>query len=153
MAAQAKTNAFITIDEKIAALCVAADLCEDSEMVSARCLEGLIDLFENGDEEGRVFLGNAFSLQMLADPASIVSVVEVDSGEVPRSAISVIGHADTATVVSDVLGWEVPFNRVSIQLEPGDVLFVAQLQGGRLPEGATKLPDGFTLAWRKVVVR
>ena len=67
--------------------------------------------------------------------------------------VSVIGHADTAAVVSNLLGKEVPCHRASIHLDTGDILYVAQVTGGRLPEGATTLPEGFSLTWLKVTVQ
>lgn len=102
-------------------------------------------------EKGKVYLGNAFSLQMVA-PNAICTVLDVAPEDIPKEAISVIGHPDTAAVVSNVLGRDIPYNRQSILLEDGDVLYVAQLMGGRLPEGVTKLPEGFTLSFRRVVV-
>lgn len=59
---------------------------------------------------------------------------------------SVVGHADTAAVLG------VPFNRENVKLERGDEIFVAQLQGGRLPEGATTLPEGFSFKYYWVSV-
>jgi len=100
-----------------------------------------------------VYLSNAFSLQMLTHLPASISVIEVDPAEVPAEAVSCIGHADTAAVVSSILGRDVPANRVSISLEAGDVLYVAQLMGGRLPEGATTLPEGFTLKFLRVEVQ
>lgn len=102
--------------------------------------------------EGKVFLGNAFSLQMVAPNANIYSE-ECLPEDIPEDAVSCIGHLDTAALVSNILGREVACNRASISLNDGDVLYVAQLQGGRLPEGATKLPEGFTLTFRRVVIR
>ena len=98
------------------------------------------------------FLGNAFSLQMLKAFPADISVAEVAPTEVPADAVSVIGHPDTAAVVAGILGRDIPANRVSIALEAGDVLYVAQLMGGRLPEGATTLPEGFSLKFLKVEV-
>lgn len=63
----------------------------------------------------------------------------------PADCISAIGHADTARVVSNILNRDVQANRISLTLSEGDTLYVAQLTGGRLPEGATTLPEGFTL--------
>lgn len=57
---------------------------------------------------------------------------------------SAVGHADTAAVLG------VEANRVSIKLEDGVELLVAQLQGGRLPEGSTTLPEGFAFSWVRV---
>jgi hypothetical protein len=92
------------------------------------------------------YLGNAFSLQMLAEIPSTLKVEEVSWGEIPAGVVSVVGHQDTARVLG------VPFNRVSITLEKGDILYVAQLQGGRLPEGATTLPEGFSFKYLKVEI-
>lgn len=103
----------------------------------------------------KIFLGNAFSLQMLdcnvqhnitVCPASIEDVKKTDFE-------SVIGHQDTAAVVSNLLGKEASCHRASIHLDAGDILYVAQVTGGRLPEGATTLPEGFNLSWLKVTVK
>lgn len=124
--------------------------CPDTYAVARAQNEEVYHFLTEG--QGKVFLGNAFFLQMVS-PEAICTIQEVYPEEVPREAVSVIGHPDTAAVVSDILGREVPCNRTSISLGDGDVLYVAQLMGGRLPEGATKLPKGFYLAFRKVTVR
>lgn len=97
------------------------------------------------------YLGNAFSLQMIElGHESKISVRPCAPSEVTADAVSCIGHVDTAAVVSSILGWEVPANRISVKLATGDVLYVAQLIGGRLPEGSTSLPEGFSLQFVKV---
>ena len=100
----------------------------------------------------KTFLANAFSLQMLSSTPATVKVEEIAAADVDASAESVIGHADTAAVVGNLLGREVPMNRVSISVNPGDVLYVAQVTGGRLPEGSTTLPEGFAIKFLKVTV-
>ncbi|SNX54177.1 hypothetical protein SAMN05660242_1812 [Thermoanaerobacterium sp. RBIITD] len=55
-------------------------------------------------------------------------------------------------VLSDMLGLDVPCNRINVHLTPDDVLVVSQLVGGRLPEGSTKLPDGFSFQFVKVSI-
>lgn len=89
------------------------------------------------------FLLNAFSLQMLEGDA-VVRFTEVNS--LPEGLTSAVGHQDTANVLG------VEMNRVNVSLKKGDVAFVAQLQGGRLPEGATSLPEGFAFKFIKVEV-
>jgi hypothetical protein len=89
------------------------------------------------------YLLNAFSLQMVDVPCS-VHFEEVD--ELPEGLISAIGHQDTANILG------VPMNRINVHLSKGDVAYVAQLQGGRLPEGSTTLPDGFSFKFIKVTV-
>ena len=90
-----------------------------------------------------VYLLNAFSLQMLQGDAT-VRFTEVD--ELPEGLTSAIGHQDTARVLG------VEMNRVNVTLRKGDIAFVAQLQGGRLPEGSTTLPEGFSFKFIKVEV-
>jgi hypothetical protein len=84
------------------------------------------------------YIANAFSLQMV--PADLLSLVRMRPGVRPNvhTCTSVVGHADTAAVLG------VPMNRASVTLDVGDVVYVAQLKGGRLPEGATTLPEGAT---------
>ena len=92
------------------------------------------------------FLLNAFSLQMLEGDAT-VKFTEVTREQVFSVDLeSAIGHQDTANVLG------VPMNRVNVTLKKGDTAFVAQLQGGRLPEGATTLPEGFAFKFIKVEV-
>lgn len=106
------------------------------------------------------YLSNAFSLSMLANlPASepiALQAQRVDLGAaralLASGSMSVVGHADTAQILSDLLGMRVPCNRVPISLAPGDTLVVAQYSGPRLPEGATTLPDGATFDWWTVRV-
>jgi len=115
------------------------------------------------------YLANAFSLQMVPDGADveirtirtedardILNIENLDRGcEGLRilTARSVIGHADTAAVVSDILGITIKMNRENIKMEAGDELFVAQVQGGRLPEGAQALPEGFSIKFMVVGIR
>lgn len=115
----------------------------------------MVKIHEKGVLMNRTYLGNAFSLQMLdtASPA-MVQVTPVSADEVAATDfVSVVGHPDTANVLADMLQKNVSFNRTSVRLEKGDVLYVAQVTGGRLPEGATTLPDGFALAFLRVELR
>lgn len=63
------------------------------------------------------------------------------------SATSVVGHADIAAALSGMVGVDVPVNRVSVSLQPGDKLVVGQYVGPRLPEGCKILPDGAKIEW------
>jgi len=91
-----------------------------------------------------MYLVNAFSLQMVQNFPCSVRFEEVD--HLPDGLVSAIGHQDTANVLG------VPMNRVNVRLQSGDVFYVAQLQGGRLPEGSTTLPDGFRFKYLKGIV-
>lgn len=98
------------------------------------------------------YISNAFSLQMLdwstypininirpIHPRDVGGNLLIDGFE------SCIGHSDTAKVISNILGIEIPCHRKSVKLHHGDVLYVAQFMGGRLPEGTTMLPEGITI--------
>jgi hypothetical protein len=94
-----------------------------------------------------VYVANSFSLGMV--PKEWLHAVRLSPCMQPpdlEGAISVVGHADTAAVLG------VPFNRSAVALEVGDTVFVAQLRGGRLPEGATSLPPGAEFDWIKVTI-
>lgn len=112
----------------------------------------------------RNVLANAFSLNMFTGhvnipdgdpffpefPVYMISVKKVQEDEIPHDCYSVVGHADTATVLSNILGFNIPFNRINYTVEAGDTLYVAQYVGPRLPEGATKLPDGAEVQFYKI---
>ena len=97
-----------------------------------------------------LYITNAFSIQMLPHlattlsfkPATLEQAMKIMKTNVFTSAV---GHVDTANVVSNLLNMEIPMNRISVNLKDNDVLLVAQLSGGRLPEGATTIPDGMSI--------
>jgi hypothetical protein len=108
------------------------------------------------------WIGNAFSLNMLADlgppphSAAYIEATALSMGEVrlwirenePRSCI---GHEPTAAIVSDLLGEPIAMVRETVKLCSGDRILVAQYSGPRLPEGATVLPVDASIQW--VLVR
>ncbi len=85
-----------------------------------------------------IYISNAFSLQM--PPDGLQRLKQYNKG-LPGS------HG-----AANQLGFAIKHDRKSINLMDGDVLYVAQLTGGRLPEGASELPEGFHLEWREVTV-
>lgn len=92
-----------------------------------------------------MYLLNAFSLQMIQEDNYNLNISKVD--KLPTTELeSAIGHQDTAFVLG------VEMNRVNVSLKVGDVAYVAQLMGGRLPEGSTTLPEGFTFKFLRVEV-
>ena len=96
-----------------------------------------------------MFVCNAFSLQMVREFPANITVEEISQSEfdsLKPNLESAIGHTDTAKV----LGFEP--NRINVALNKGDSIVVAQLQGGRLPEGSTTLPEGFSFKFLKVTV-
>lgn len=104
-----------------------------------------------------IYLANAFSLQMLGLDTPTNIKVEPISQETVECILlgdngftSAIGHQDTANVLSNMLGIPVAMNRISVSLTKDDILVVAQVVGGRLPEGATTLPEGVSIKFVKV---
>lgn len=91
-----------------------------------------------------IYLANSFSGQMVPD-FCVISKKLVTRERVQELIAweweSCVGHKDTAVVLSKILDAPVQHNRVSISLKQDDLLIVAQVQGGRLPEGATTLPE------------
>ena len=89
------------------------------------------------------YLCNAFSLGMIDMPTTdFLRIGKIRAEQIPKDVISIVGHADTARILSGILGFEVPFNRTGIKLTKDDILYVAQYKGPRLPEGTTVLPEG-----------
>lgn len=98
-------------------------------------------------------LSNAFSFNMTSiENLMFIRAKVIEPSDIPADVESVIGHEDTAKVVSSVLSREVPAVRATVQLEPGDILYLAQYKGPRLPEGATKLPEGATLEFLEITL-
>lgn len=99
-------------------------------------------------------LSNAFSLQMVNTNAELVriNIEPVSINSIPTDIISAIGHEDTASVLSTMLCMDIKCNRINITLDFETVLYVAQLIGGRLPEGSTTLPEGFEFKFLKVSI-
>ena len=97
-----------------------------------------------------LYITNAFSIQMLPHLATTLSFKPATLEQAMKIMktnvfISAVGHVDTANVVSNLLNMEIPMNRISVNLKDNDVLLVAQLSGGRLPEGATTIPEGMSI--------
>lgn len=101
-----------------------------------------------------MYILNAFSVAMVPDGA----VVQIDpigveeARSMARGRESAVGHADTARIFSEILGRDIPTNRVSVTLLPGAYALLGQYSGPRLPEGATTLPAGAELRWYAVSV-
>ena len=94
---------------------------------------------------------NAFSINMLNDGSDLrfsritaQSAAELLTLEPWRSCV---GHADTASVMSSVLGTEIPANRVTVNFDGTEKMLVGQYKGPRLHEGATELPQGAHIEW------
>lgn len=98
------------------------------------------------------YLVNAFSIQML-QKGGLVRFDEIAPEDIPTDVVSAVGHADTANVLTNMLGFPVSMNRTFITLDEDTELYVAQLVGGRLPEGTTTLPEGFSFKFYRVTLQ
>ena len=97
-----------------------------------------------------LYITNAFSIQMLPTVETGLTFKPITLEQAMKMVkanifISSVGHADTANVVSELLNADIPMNRIPIKLGDNDVALIAQLMGGRLPEGATTIPEGMTI--------
>ena len=102
------------------------------------------------------YLGNAFSMQMCKHDGEVIihrkPLTQPEFALAIPKCESVIGHQDMCNVLKEMFGEEVACNRVSSELKPGDVLYLAQYTGPRLPEGATSLPEGAVIKFYAVTV-
>ena len=92
------------------------------------------------------YLLNAFSLQMIENIAPCnISIREVFNPDLSELK-SCVGHIDTANMLG------VDYNRCNVSLKKGDFAIVAQVVGGRLPEGCTQLPKGVSFKFYQVEI-
>lgn len=116
---------------------------------------GLVDARRNGDQLMEVrmaYLINALPGAIVPRGGIKLSLIAIKPNEVPQDVISALGHADTAVVVSSLVGREIPMNRISTpEMSVGDVNFVVLYKGPRLAEGAITLPEGAELNFFKLI--
>lgn len=110
-------------------------------------------------EHATLWVANAFSPSMLDGSRFLTFRLLPNEGaaaEILRdiclwrgdfAPVSAVGHPDTAALFSNLLGVEVPPNRISLLMGRWDVILVGQYNGPRLPEGCTTLPEGATIRW------
>lgn len=103
-------------------------------------------------------LFNAFSIQMISSLNEASVSFKKITAEQAKNLLaggveSYVGHIDTAAVIGDLLGMEVPAQRRFGTLAPDETAIIAQVLGGRLPEGATTLPEGFSIQFFQVTVQ
>ncbi len=103
----------------------------------------------------RKIIVNAFSIgNMIPDnETTFIRRKKITPDMIPECAESAVGHEDTARVLTGILGFEVKPNRATLRLDESDVLYLAQLVGERLPEGATTLPEGAHFEFYEVTFR
>lgn len=106
---------------------------------------------EESEEAG--FSGRRRILTPVEDPREFIS----DWISVGAEVKSIVGHSDTATLFSGVLGFPVGVNRIGIRLDSAagrseEIVLIGQVvakDGGpyRLPSGATELPPDASIEW------
>lgn len=111
--------------------------------------------------KAHVFVGTAFTFNMVEDLSTInveanpITWEEMDAVLFAMKkqhsefveTINGMGHEST----SQMLG-EHSYRR-SLSLKKGDILYIPQYRGPRLPEGETKLPEGALLVPIKVIIK
>ena len=89
------------------------------------------------------FLGNGYSPNMCVNPNVDIQQRELtkeDFRDETIGALSCIGHQDFAQKLTEELEREIPFNRRSIYIQPGNVFYYACVNGKRLKESTTRFP-------------
>jgi hypothetical protein len=101
-----------------------------------------------------IYLTSSFSMQMIKRYPLSMEVNEIDKKTFIEGLrygfYGAVGHEPTASMMTNDLGMLIAFNRVRVTVSPGDTLFIWQYAGGRLPEGATVLPDGAEIRYLRV---
>ncbi len=104
------------------------------------------------------YISNAFSLNMLpknkmpSGKSCQITFQTLTLDDVQNlladKYVSVVGHENTARLLSTLTGHSIRFNRQSITLAfPEDRLIVGQYSGPRLPEDSMALPKGASVKW------
>jgi len=100
------------------------------------------------------FIANAFSVNMLQTSDTTVRFTDIEdveeAAQFALTAKSVVGHDTTAIIFSTILGVDVPCNRATVSLRPGDAVLLGQYSGARLDPNTTTLPEGAKIRWVKV---
>ena len=101
------------------------------------------------------FVTNAFSLNMLGcDVDMSTKKLSVEEARTfAEKAESIVGHADTAAVMSGLLGLTIECRRKTVLIGGSAEVLVGQYRGVRLPEGAKALPEGASIEWVLLSVR
>lgn len=96
------------------------------------------------------YVSNAFSLQMVHNNKYYLKVESISKqsfDHIKRECYSIVGHSEFAMLIG------VDYNRETVQLHPGDELYVAQIVSGRMPEGGVlELPEDTIVKYKKVTV-
>lgn len=110
----------------------------------------------------KIILANAFSLQMITSIIEDTPLVQFRAMELDEVKdvvefagtrgilTNAIGHADTAHIVGNMIGATLVPNRINVALDENTTIIVAQVIGGRLPEGCTTLPEGTKIKFIEV---
>lgn len=105
-----------------------------------------------------LYVSSAFSLNMLDGKEHNLKVVPLSDEEAynliqDKSFVSIIGHQDTAAIISTLLGKDVAYCRRNTSLTADDTMLVGQYIGPRLPEGTTTLPENARIEFYYVEIR
>lgn len=91
-----------------------------------------------------VYVTNSFSINMLNRENQHVHFIPVTLETAiahldNENVVLAIGHADTAWIVSSMLGVDLPANRINVELNDDDMALIAQYSGPRLPRGCYRV--------------
>lgn len=115
------------------------------------------------DSKARNIILNALTLNILHELFDYlteinIKVTNINLLEIPfNDCISYVGHKDLIEVVKNEaskLGKEIniELNRSNYKYAPGDVIYIIQYIGDRLPEGSKSLPENAKLKYFKATI-
>lgn len=97
------------------------------------------------------YVCNTISLQMLklldCFKLNGIRISESQFNAMTKQAKSFVGHKSAA----DEMGVE--YNRDDLILKSGDILYVRQIAGKRLPEGVNTLPENVELQYWQIILQ
>lgn len=99
-----------------------------------------------------IYIGSEFSINMLRDKkdCSVLRLRKVHPSNISKSALSLISHHELAQIISNILGFEIPYQENLPILTSNDILYIVQYKGPDIPEGTTVLPRTATIEFFEV---
>jgi len=98
----------------------------------------------------KIYLLNAFSFNLIDWAETNRAKIQVQKLTLEQTkeilekenVVSYVGHKETASILTGLLGREIPCQRATVTLQHWNQAIIAQYIGPRLPEGTTQLPPG-----------
>lgn len=76
----------------------------------------------------------------------------IEPEQIPTNVRSLIHYKPVAQILTFILGRQINCSEESVQFEDGDVLYIAKISGGNLPQGIKVLPEGYEITFLKMTI-